>query len=589
MMDIVTIFRLPLDMVELIVFQTQIKESEVLDPFIGITILLGAALIGGVIALRLKQPVILGYLVVGVVTGPHAFGLFSDQTLIESAATIGVALLMFTLGLELSLDHLKQVGKIGVWGGAAHIAFIALLGVLAGVVIMQWTLLQSVLFGLIIYNSSTAMCLKVLMDRGEIDAVHGRIAIAFAIVQDIAVVILILVLPVMQGTTGNMLPDVLLAIGKIVAFLIIAIIVGIWALPWLLGKIGGVGPRELFLLEVLVLAMGSAVVTYKIGLPSVFGAFLIGFILRHLRFSNQAIVEITPFRDVFVAIFFVSLGMLLDINYVVSEWQKIAILVPVILVIKLGVVTGVTWFFGYGKRVAIQTGVTLFEIGEFGFIIAQGGLSSGIISPQIYSTIIASAIITMLVMPSAMNLTSWIYSKVSHSPAGDPAIRPVNIQIEPSFNNPVIIAGYGRVGNNIARGLIHSNIAFTVIELDPERLSALKRLKIPHIYGDSSNALILGRAGLAQAKTIVVTYPDQLAITNTVINALSLNPRIEIIARVHREHDVQMLEELGVTELINPEYEASREFLKRTLTLAGKEKQEITETVNTVLKHDSFI
>jgi monovalent cation:H+ antiporter-2, CPA2 family len=399
-----------------------------------------------------------------------------------------------------------------------------------------------------------------------------------------------MVLPIMQGgTSGDMLPDVLLAIGKIVAFLIIALMVGIWLLPWLLGRIGGVGPRELFLLEVLVLAMGSAVITYKFGLPSVFGAFLIGFMLRQLRFSNQAIVEITPFRDVFVAIFFVSLGMLLDIKYVASEWQKIAILVPVILIIKLGVVACVTWFFGYGKRVAIQTGITLFEIGEFGFIIAQSGLSSGIISPQIYSSIIASAIITMLVMPSALNLTSWIYEKFNQSPKIEHVIRPAKTSIESSFSNPVIIAGYGRIGKNISKGLLHSRIPFTVIELDPERIPTLKRLKIPHIYGDSSNALILGQAGLAQAETLVVTYPDQLAITNTVINALSLNSRIEIIARVQRDQDVQMLEEMGVTELISPEYEASREFLKRTLTLAGKDKEEIVETVNTILRHDSYI
>jgi monovalent cation:H+ antiporter-2, CPA2 family len=560
-----------------------------LDPIIGITILLAAALVGGVIALRLKQPVILGYLIVGVITGPHALGLFKNLTVIQSAAAIGVALLMFTLGLEFSFGQLKQVGKIGFWGSLLQIFLSALLGVVVGITLLKWSLPQSILFGLVIYNSSTALCLKLFMDRGELDSLHGRIAVAILVFQDIAAVILILVLPFMSQAGGDLIPDVFIAIGKIVAFIIVALVFGVWVLPWLLGRIGGVGPHELFLLTVLVLAMGAAVGTYQFGMPSVFGAFIIGFVLRQLRFSNQAMVEIGPFRDVFVAIFFVSLGMLLDVGYVVDQWRSILMLVPTIIFIKLMVVFGVTWYFGYGRRVALLSGVALYQIGEFGFIIAQSGLSMNIISDQNYSLIIASAIITMMLTPSTMSIASWAYEKFTSRRSTESRIQPVQANHGSSFSNPVIIAGYGRIGQNVAQGLVHARIPFTVIELDPEHIPTLKGLGLPYIYGDSSNPAILAQAGLDGAKIMVITYPDQMAVANTVINALSRNPKLEIIARAHRPRDMQLLEELGVNELISPEHEASIEFLKRTLTLSGLTRHYVAETINSTFKPNTYV
>jgi CPA2 family monovalent cation:H+ antiporter-2 len=548
-----------------------------LDPIIGITILLAAALVGGIIALRLKQPVILGYLIIGVVAGPHALGLLNDVAVIETAATIGVALLMFSLGLELSFGQL-QVGKIGTWGSLLQILVTVILGVVVALTLLHWSLPQSILFGFIIYSASTAMCLKVLMDRGELDSVHGRIVMAVAIFQDIAAVVMILILPFLGQSGGSLIPDVFIAIGKILAFLAAALVVGLWVLPWLLGKIGGVQPRELFLLTVLVLAMGAAISTYEFGLPSVFGAFLIGFILRQLKFTNQAMAEVTPFRDVFAAIFFVSMGMLLDVHYVWEHWQSLAIMVPAIVALKLAVVFGITWWMGYGKRVALMSGVALYHVGEFGFIIAQSGLSSGIITDQMYSLLIASAIITMLLMPSTMNLASWAYKKYSRQIALTQNKRKYALTERDVMQNPVIVAGYGRVGQGIVHGLRQTNIPFTVIEMDPEHIPDLRRRGITHIYGDSSNGVILAQAGAAQATTMIITYPDELAISNTVRNVYRINPQINIIARVHRLRDYDLFRELGVKNLISPEYEASLEFLKRCLASCGMSQNEIEKT-----------
>jgi CPA2 family monovalent cation:H+ antiporter-2 len=557
-----------------------------LSPLIGITILLAAALLGGIIAHRFKQPVILGYLVVGIIAGPQAFGLLNDPSLIKSAATIGVALLMFTLGLELSFDQLREVGRIGIWGGLAQVLLTTLVGFGVALVYLKWSLPQSILFGLVIYSASTAIGLKVLMDRGELSSVHGRIFMAIAIFQDIAAIVLVLILPVLSTTGGNILPDVLIAIGKVMAFIVVAIVFGVWVFPWLMGRIGGVGPRELFLLMVLVLAMGAAVGTSEFGLPSVFGAFIIGFILRQLKFTSQAIAEITPFRDVFAALFFISLGMLLDINYVIRNWQSIVILVLIIVAIKFLIVFGVTWFFGYGRRVSILTGAAMFHIGEFGFIIAQSGLDTKIISEQYYSLIIASAIITMLLMPSSMGLASWAFKKYGAPIGSGKKVQIPNTESVLTSVNSVLIAGYGRVGEHIAQGLLQAKIPFTVLELDPGRIVECRKCGLSHIYGDCSNSHILSQLGLSGVKTMVITYPDQLAVETTVRNVLRINPNINIIARVHRPKDAETLKRLGVHEIISPEYEASLEFLKRTLTIYGLCANDVEKTIVSVFKQE---
>jgi len=276
------------------------------DFVMNFTILLGAALVGGMVAHRLRQPVILGYLVVGVAIGPHALGLVNDLVLIEAAATIGVALLMLTLGLEVSFAQLRQVGKVGLWGGIAQILITFALGVIVANTLFGWSLSQAALFGLVISLSSTMVCFKILMERGELDSMHGRIMIAILILQDISVVLMMVVIPIL-GDAGQNLPLTLaMAIGKAVLFVGIAIVSGIWLLPWLMGRVGGVRSRELFLLTVLVLCLGAAVGTQILGLSVVFGAFLIGLVLRQTRFSHQALAEITPLRDIFAALFFVS-------------------------------------------------------------------------------------------------------------------------------------------------------------------------------------------------------------------------------------------------------------------------------------------
>lgn len=545
---------------------------------INFTILLAAALVGGMIAHRLKQPVILGYLVIGIVIGPYAFGLVNDLSFVQSAATIGVALLMLTLGLEVSFVELRNLGKVGTFGGIFQI--IITLGISTGatMLIFHWSLSEALLFGLVISLSSTMVCYKVLTDRSEQDSAHGRIMLAILILQDVSVILMSIILPLLSGTGGNPLVELGMALAKAALFVGIAIVLGIWVLPFLMGRVGGVRSREIFLLIILVLGLGAAVATELLGLSAVFGAFLVGSVLRETRFAHQALAEITPLRDIFAALFFVSLGMLLDARFVLDYWWLVLIVVALIIAIKFSVVTGIVKVFGFATSVALLAGAGLFQIGEFSFILAQGGLNNGIIPERIYSLLVSSAIITMLLTPISMALMPRIQGLLSKPSKRHKYISKLSdITKTHPDKNLAIIAGFGRIGQNVAQSLQRASIPFIVIDIDPETIHDLRCNRNACIFGDASNSIVLERANLSSARLLAVTYPDPRAVIATVKSALEINPKIKVIARVQRARDAEILAKLGIRHLISPEYEASIEFIRRTMILAGKTRAELND------------
>ncbi|MBI2934502.1 MAG: cation:proton antiporter [Chloroflexi bacterium] len=557
---------------------------------VNFTVLLGAALVGGMIAHRLRQPIILGYLIVGIAIGPHMAGLVNDVALIEASAIIGVALLMLTLGLEVSFGQFKQVGKFGLWGGLGQILATFVLGSLSGIFLFRWSLPQSVLFGLVISLSSTMVGLKILMERGETDSVHGRAMVAILILQDIAAVLMIIILPILTGAGQDMATILLMTVIKAIAIVSLAAAAGIWVLPWLMGRVGGVRARELFLLIVLVLGLGAALSTQLFGLSAVFGAFLIGLVLRETRFAHQALAEITPLRDIFAALFFVSLGMLLDPKFIVDNWPQVVAAVSLIMLIKFVVVYGIVRI-KYTGAVAMLAGAGLLQIGEFSFILAQEGVNTGIISADYYSLIIGSAIITMLLTPGSIGLASWLYPRVvSRASKRRRGRQSVQFEGEVSSNGRghVVVAGFGRIGQNLAKGLEDAGLPITIIESNPETVCRIRSEGTRCIYGDASNHHILSHVDLHRAKVLVVTYPDPLAVRSTVRSARAINPELKIIARVHRQKEADRLKKLGVETLINPEYEASLEFIRRTLVVAGKEEEYVKCIMDTA-RHDQDI
>jgi len=563
------------------------------DPFVAIAVLLAAALLGGLVAHRLKQPIIIGYLIIGVAVGPHALGLIGDLEIVEAAATIGVALLMFTLGMETSIGQLREVGRVGVWGGISQIVLTSGLGIIAGIAIFHWAVPQAVIFGLIISLSSTAVGLKIMMDRGELSSVQGRIMVAILILQDISVIFVSLVIPLISGATEHLVMNLALSLGKVLLFVAGTIILGRWVLPWLLGGVGGFRSRELFLLTILVLCLGAAVSTQIIGLSIIFGAFLVGLVLRETRFVHQALAEITPLRDIFASLFFVSLGMLIEPAFIIISWPTILLTVAVLMAIKMLVVSGIVLFFGYSVKTAILTGVGLFQIGEFGFIIAQRGFEVGIASDVFYSVIVSSAVITMILTPLSISLASQLYHRISSRAAkGRLVTGEVRQKKEepPAAETPkrVIIAGYGEVGQSIARGLQQAKIPFIIIEDDPERIAEARANKHPRIYGNAANINVLSKANLEQASALVVAYPDPMTVITTVKLAKLLNADISILARASRKRDVESLRRLGVKELVIPEQEAGYKFVKmlfKTIGLDPEERRNLLAIVrNTVSK-----
>ena len=548
---------------------------------LSLAILLAAALVGGMVAHRFRQPLILGYIIIGAAIGPYALGLVGDPALVESVATVGVALLMFTLGLEVSIGQLRQVGRVGLWGGMLQVIVMIGIGLGAGILIFDWPFTQAMVFGLCVSLSSTMVCLKVLLDRGELDSAHGRIMIAILILQDIAVVFLVIIVSLLGQEGDHWLSGLGMSLGKAALFVVATIIAGRWVIPWLLGRVGGVEARELFVLTLIVLCLGAVLGTTLLGLSVIFGAFIIGLVLRESRFASQALAEVTPLRDVFATLFFVSLGMLLDLRFVLDNWGLVLMAVGVVSFVKVVVVFGIVRLFGYNVRVAAFTGLGLFQIGEFSFILAQSGVSMDVVSQDFYSLIVASAVITMLLTPFSLVLASRLYPRYARMRERRGGFIPVEPEVETDVataRDTVLIAGYGRVGQNVAKGLEDAGVPYIVVELDPELVTDLRCQKVDCLYGDASNIHVLSQVDMSKVKTLVVTYPDPLAVRATIRAALRINPKLHVLARVHRGEDVRKIVSTGNVEVVNPEFEAGVELVKRVLSAEGWQEGDIEKS-----------
>jgi CPA2 family monovalent cation:H+ antiporter-2 len=541
-------------------------------------IVLVTAVAGGMLARWLRLPIILGYLVGGIAIGPHGFGLVHDTETIDALATIGVVLLLFAIGLEFSLKELLRMGKIVVLGGLAQIILTALAGFGLGRLV-GLSMIGAVFFGFIIALSSTMVVLKLLMDRGELDTTHGRIMLGILLVQDLSVVPMMVVMPAVAGEAGELWVALGLAVLKAVIFLGVMLALGVWGLPWFLGKVAGQRSRELFLLTVVVLCLAAAFGTYFFGLSAAFGAFAAGLLISQSGYARQAFADILPLRDTFAALFFVSLGMLANLHFVGSNLADVAIVVVVIMVAKFLICSLITRLFGYSHKTVLMVGTGLVQIGEFSFILAMMGVESGILSERLYSLTVAAAIITMLLTPFALTLNSAVYRRLSQ---GEWLVRRFAGRVDPDWQDQqlelsrhAVICGYGVIGSRVAQALERQKFSYLVIELDPQIISGLRARGIPCIYGDASNPEILAHAHLDKARVLICTIPDYVAVELTVKNARAINPKLDIIARVYRAADAELLKGIGVNELVLPIFEGSLEMIRHTLHRFGISGTEI--------------
>ena len=546
-------------------------------------IVLAIAIAGGMLARWLRLPVILGYLAGGIAVGPHGLKLVQDTATINSLAEIGVVLLLFAIGLEFSLKELLKLGKIAILGGIAQIVLTSLVGFGLGHAV-GLSMTGSVFFGFIIALSSTMIVLKLLMDRGEIDTTHGRIMLGILLVQDLSVVPMMVAMPAVAGELGGLWTALGIALAKAVGFIAVMLVLGYWVMPWFLKKVAGQRTRELFLLTVIVICLAAAFGTVKLDLSAAFGAFAAGLLISQSGFARQAFADILPLRDTFAALFFVSLGMLANLEFIRENPGTVAVVVVVIILVKFVICSAITRLFGYGHKTVLMVGTGLMQIGEFSFILAMMGWKMGLLSERLYSLTIAAAIITMLLTPFAMSINSFLYRWLSQTKR---FARQLTGRIDPGgfvhaleLSRHAVICGYGDVGRRIAEVLEKQKFTYLVIDLDPTLITELRNKGIPCIYGDASNPEILSHASLDKARVLLCTIPDYVAEELTARNALKINPRLDIVARVHRDSDVELLKGVGVTELVLPFFEGSLEMIRHTLHRFGMSSTDIQYILN---------
>ena len=552
-------------------------------------IVLAAALIGGLIVRRLRLPIIVGYLLVGVAIGPYGLHLVHNVGDVKTLATIGVVLLMFTLGIEFSLNTVRQIGKVATLGGAAQIVATTGLGFGIGW-LLDWSPKESLLFGFFIAMSSTIIVLKTLMDRGELGSPHGRVMIGILLVQDLSVVIIMLILPALGGEAEVFTRAWAWDLVKAIIFIVGIFVVGFWLLPRFMRSVMERRSRELFLLAVVCLGLGAAFGAYYVGLSVALGAFLAGLLVSESEYSHQARADIGPLRDIFAILFFASLGMLADPNFIVAHPAEVVTAVAAIVVGKFIIVSLIVWAFGYSGKTTLLAGGGLFQMGEFSFVIAAVALEMGIISNHLYSLTVAVAGITMLLTPFGMGLVSGVYHRVIQ---GKRVAGLFATYVDPDtggerkhLSGHVVICGYGQTAQNLARILDRRNFTYLVIEIDHRNLDPARAKGIPCIYGDAANPEILARADLERAKVMVVTFPDPIAAKLAAANARKINPRLDIVARVHRDEDIEVLRDLGVAKMVRPELEAGLEIIRHTLHRFGLTTQEIQYIINTLREEE---
>jgi CPA2 family monovalent cation:H+ antiporter-2 len=536
-----------------------------------------AALAGGMIARLLRLPVILGYLAGGMVVGPYGTGLVKLEELgqIETLAQIGVALLLFTLGMEFSLKTLKKMGRVAIFGGLAQILITTGLGFAIGT-LLGWPPSEAVFFGFLISLSSTMIVIKLLMDRGEIDTAHGRVMIGILLVQDLAVIPMMALVPAFgePGLAGALGKAVLTT----VIFLGAMVVLGLWVLPRFMRRVAAVRSRELFLLTIVGFCLAVAFGTYYYGISLALGAFVAGILISESDYAYQAIAEVVPLRDIFATLFFVSLGMLIDLGFMADNIGMVIGVVAAIIGGKFIICSLIPRIFGYTHKTALYTGAGLFQIGEFSFVLAAAALSAGVISKDVYDLTLSSAVITILLTPLAIVTATVLYRKLSQ---GERFAAILARRTDPQFSrgfqlaNHVVICGCDRIGRNLSRVLEQRGFSYLVIDNDPKIIDALRARDVPCMYGDASNPEILSRAVLEKAKVLVITFHEPIGTELTVRNALAINPKLDIVARVHFDDEVTKLRDIGVAEMVRPDVETSMEIVRHTLHRFGLTGTEI--------------
>jgi len=540
---------------------------------------LTAAFAGGVVARRLRVPVILGYLVAGILISPSTPGVDLNSEIVQTLAELGVAFLMFSLGAEFSLRELLRIRRIALGAGALQIVLTLTAGA-AVALTLGWSGKAAAVFGMVVALGSSAVALKMLLLRGEMETRHGRATGGVAIFQDLALVPILITLPILASSgDGNVLAVIGRSVGVAVAVLAAVLILGLRLVPILLELVERTKSRELFVLSIIVIALGAALVTEWAGLSIALGAFLAGLIVSESDFSHQVLVDITPLRDAFATLFFVSIGMLLDLRLVADHPWAVAGLVLLVVFGKTVILAGVLRLFNLSRASAVMAGVLLAQVGEVSFIVASEALGHGIIASDQYRLILALSLGTLIVAPLMVNATPGILTLLptpGAAAAGQPMFEPI---VDVSMRRHTIICGYGRIGAQLADALQRRGFHFIVIDNDLPTVRSAQEKGVTAIFGDAGNPNLMTKLGVEHARTLAVAISDPLAAEVAVAVARRLNPRVDIVARARSREQMRRLRDLGADEIVQPEFEAGLELVRHVLHAHGLEQRQVAAII----------
>jgi len=512
-----------------------------------------SAVFGGVVAKKLRLPLVVGYLVAGVVLGTAFKARFGEGVLTPTLAELGVALLLFSIGLEFPLQKFAKVGRLGILGAVAQILGTIVVSLVIFPFIFNFSFANALFFGSLISLSSTAVVIKSLSDRGVADSPYGELMITWLLIQDLAVIPLMALFSA-EASGGGVVMAVVTALVKTAVLLIGAFVIGRKLIPGLFDKLAFLGSRELLTIGSLTVCVLLAALSAWFGLSFAIGAFLAGLILSSADLSHEINGVIRPLKDLFAAVFFVSLGFLVNLGSFTHQLPLIIGLLIATVVIKSLICYGLATFLEYHRHVAINVALGLSNIGEFAFILAAAGLTSGLIGPEFYQTILGVVALSLVLMPIGFANSHQIYRLFKVDDSSSPGHRYKDL----GLMGHTILVGFGRVGRHVAEALVHKNISIVIIDFNRHALREARRQGYTCIYGDPVDEGVLTAAGVSSAKSLILAVPEVIAEELVIKEARRLNANIKIHCRAHTDADAKFLSNFHITTVVEPEVEAAK-------------------------------
>ena len=525
-------------------------------------ILLASAVVVLLIAARLRMPPVVALLLTGLLIGPSGFGWIADSEEVEVFAEIGVVLLLFVIGLELSLERLRELRRPFLLGGSVQTSVTAALTTAAGLA-LGFSLNRAVFFGFVIALSSTAIVLKLYGDRHETDTPQGRTVLGILLFQDFLIVPMIVLVPVLAGEVGASPTDLILRFAGSLAVIVAIVVVARRIAPSLFDRIARTRTRETFVLGSLGICLALAWATHALGFSLALGAFVAGLLVSETEYSHQAIADVAPFRDLFASVFFISIGMLVDLRFAVAHLPMVLGLAAAVVVVKSLVAGGAVAAVGLPARIRIMVGFSLAQVGEFSFVLMEVGRAHGLLETGSYQVLLSSVVLTMLATPILVHLgpaAAGLWIRLW----GAPAIRDLE-ETAAAIQDHVIVLGFGAGGRLLAQVLREARIPYVIVELNSETVKRSRREGEPIFYGDATRRQVLEHAGIDRARLVVFAISDPDALRRAVRATRDLNPAVEIVVRTRRITEIEELQTLGADRVVAEEFETAIEIFTLVL------------------------